>query len=387
VKKYLLLFLIISSQALAFSFSIDQPSVHLQSSPGQTSYFEITVTNKNDFPVTVSVYANDWVYRKDQFGKLFYAAGSSKYSLANDLELPAEKVSLLSAQSKVLKFSLKTPAKAQGGRVGVLFFQTEMPGGNQGLNYAGRIGSIIYQEIIGTLKKEMLINSARIYQQGNHTLVEIAFENKGNCYNYFHGAVSLLDTQDNVLQTIPVRLEALPGDELTRKLSFPLELKARKALLGLENSTQRYSKVILADNYKETISQQLTATIQELPGTTSNTITIEKLNILLSDSLLKLYLKAATSQNSNLTAQVIINNKTGQTVKTIALGQKFFQANKADMLAANWDCQALGFGEYTLYLQLTGQKPLPRQLVGKLRYNRQGLFSDFNSLENISFQE
>jgi len=80
----------------AFSISIDQPSIFLETRSGSRESFEINVQNPNSYPIKLKIYAADWEYN-DKGGKRFLEAGSSEHGLSKWLQMPDQKELVLSA--------------------------------------------------------------------------------------------------------------------------------------------------------------------------------------------------------------------------------------------------------------------------------------------------
>jgi len=362
LKKILLLGLLFTTLQ-AFSISIDQPSIFLETRSGHTKTFKITLTNPNSYPIKVKIYSSDWEYN-NQGGKRFLDAGSTKHSLSQWLELPKETdIELKAFADKILTFKLKTPEDAKGGRNGVIFFQTDTGLSNKGMSYSARIGSIIYQHTKDKTDYKMTINKATYLKNSKKSNLIIDAINNGNSYNYFKGTVSLLDSRENAIGSKQFKIDLLPGNRKTTTIALPLK-NSKKVLLTVEDIKGNIeSRLVYLNGIKTTSSakkQQIKSSSKTLIKAQIN---INKLNAIYTNPKLKFFLKSSATKKQTLTAQVKIFTSSKKRVKTMSLGKQEMLPGKTTTFSGNWDAGSyLTKGKYTLKLELLDKK-------GKLLYS------------------
>jgi hypothetical protein len=97
------------------------------------------------------------------------------------------------------------PPDAEGGRYAVVFFESIVGGdeaakGNVMLHFAGRIGTIIYLEAEGKVKKAGSITAFTCGRpdQNSPLAINITLKNEGNTYLIAEGVMNIIDKEGNI---------------------------------------------------------------------------------------------------------------------------------------------------------------------------------------------
>ena len=86
MKNILIFALVCLELALAFSFSIDKPSVYAETTPDKKWRSSINITNNNNVPLRLKAYVMDWRYGSER-QKVWAAPGSQENSCADWIKL------------------------------------------------------------------------------------------------------------------------------------------------------------------------------------------------------------------------------------------------------------------------------------------------------------
>jgi len=199
MKKLLLLLILIvfSVNAHAFSINIDPPSLYTKAKPGETIRTKVTVENTSNDPVVLKIYLEDWAYLND-LSKKFMKLGTTPYSLKNNANL----------------FEITSPTDKKGGLYGVLFFEAAPVMVNKGSNVRliGRIGSIIYHEIDGTQDYNFDLVFTDFEKEQSRTKLNFSLNNKSNIHLNLKGSLLILNKKHQVEDRIETTLKALPKE-------------------------------------------------------------------------------------------------------------------------------------------------------------------------------
>ncbi len=206
-------------EAAAFSINVSPPSVRISTPPGETRSGTITVENKTDKPMDMRSYVEDWVYTKDG-GKQFMLAGTTPLSCAKWITIHPQKFHV-EANSRIgVQYTISIPANAEGGHYAVIFFESivsegEATSGNMTVRFAGRIGTIIYQETEGRAKRVGSITSFTCGRpdQNSPLAINLTLKNEGNTHIIAQGVANIIDKDGNVFGRKELGpINTLPGD-------------------------------------------------------------------------------------------------------------------------------------------------------------------------------
>jgi len=242
----------------AFSINLDPPSVHLKLRPGDVNSGYLVLENTGKKDSDFRVYVSDWKYLPDG-SKEFLEAGSTKYSCASWLKIEKKSFSLLPEKEEKIKYSISVPHGVSGGYYCVVFFES-MYGINQdNVSLLGRIGTIFYVDIIGTEKKEAVINDMKILSQtpldDKKQQLDISFfvENKGNVRLTPYGNLVFVDKNNKVVKKENIYgINTLPGDSIEKVYTVNLPKGTYDAFLTLDCGDENIisEKVHITDDQK-----------------------------------------------------------------------------------------------------------------------------------------
>lgn len=216
---FLMMFFAAYKEADAFSINISPPSARIVIPPGETRSGTITVENKSDSPLDMRAYTEDWIYSKDG-GKQFMPAGAAPFSCAKWMTIHPQKFHIEPNSKVGVQYTISTPPDAEGGHYAVIFFESivsegEAAGGNMTVRFAGRIGSIIYQETEGRVKREGSITSFTCGRpdQNSPLRIDLTLKNEGNADIIAQGVMNIIDKDGNVFGRKELGpINTLPGD-------------------------------------------------------------------------------------------------------------------------------------------------------------------------------
>lgn len=186
------------SVAEASTFRIDQAKVRLSIPAGSAASGEIKVENPSSATLRVKAYIEDWRYLPAADGtKEFSPASSSEFSSADWISFAPTEFSIPAFGRQIVRYTVRVPRGAVGGRFAVLFFETEL-GPEESVEAMGlmvrvRLGSLFYVEAKNTVRRaaqlsDFSVKNARVDER--QLLISADFKNIGNtditCAGTFH---------------------------------------------------------------------------------------------------------------------------------------------------------------------------------------------------------
>ena len=216
---FAIIFFATYEEAAAFSINVSPPSVRMSVPQGETRSGTITVENKTDKPMDMRAYAEDWTYAPDG-GKQFVPAGTTPLSCAKWISIHPQKFRV-EANSRIgVQYTISIPADASGGHYAVIFFESvvsegEAASGNMMVRFAGRIGTIIYQETEGRVNRVGSITSFICGRpdQNSPLKLNLTLKNEGNTHIIAQGVANIIDKDGNVFGRKELGpINTLPGD-------------------------------------------------------------------------------------------------------------------------------------------------------------------------------
>jgi len=216
-----LLFLFLFGQAYALSINIDPSNIKLVLKPGETKTGEILIQNLGGTKIKIKVYTEDWIYAPDG-SKTFMKPGSSVYSCSSWIKLDPMNFNLAPKEDKKVKYTITSPGNASGGHVSVIFFEAVIEG-YQGIAVSGRIGSIVYLDTEGDIKRAGEIKDLSVLasEEGYPLSLNFSFVNSGNSYISAKTSIKVLDGSKPVIEKQAMNINSLPGD--TRSITVPIK--------------------------------------------------------------------------------------------------------------------------------------------------------------------
>ena len=200
------------SPAFSLSINIDPSNINVTLKPGETKDGEILVQNFGDSKIKIKAYTEDWIYASDG-SKVFMKPGSSVYSCSSWIKLESDQFDLGSKEDKKVKYTISSPSNASGGHVSVIFFESATDK-YEGIAVAGRIGTIVYQNTEGDIKRSGDIKAFSVLtsEEGKPLILQVSFENTGNSYISAKPSIMIMDGGKAVAESQAMLINTLPGD-------------------------------------------------------------------------------------------------------------------------------------------------------------------------------
>ena len=224
----ILSFVILYSSSYALSINIDPSNIKAVLKPGDTKTGEILVQNLGGTKIKIKAYAEDWIYAPDG-SKTFMKPGSSVYSCSSWINLDPISFNLAPKEDKKVKYTITSPSNASGGHVSVIFFEAVIDS-YQGIAVSGRIGSIVYLDTEGDIKRagEVKDLSVLATEEGYPVSLKFSFVNSGNSYISAKPSIKVLDGNKTIIEKQATNINSLPGDAKTTTVTLKEPLKEGK---------------------------------------------------------------------------------------------------------------------------------------------------------------
>ncbi len=198
--------LLISTSACAATIRIDEARVRLELAAGETKTGQIHISNPTDSVVAIKVYAEDWEYLDSGNGdKDFFPAGTLPNSASAWITFNPTQLEIEPFGKQTVDYTVTAPQDAGAGtRYSILFFETALGVGKNeegaSVSVAGRIGSLFYVDISGTVRREGKIEKVEVIPGiGNRpAIIRTVFKNSGNTVIVLEGEFVLMDADGAV---------------------------------------------------------------------------------------------------------------------------------------------------------------------------------------------
>jgi len=371
LKRSIIGLIILVSQLLGFSLTIDKPTYYIATKSGSQTECAVYINNENSFPVELEVYLKDWKYAKENRGKIFLDKGITEASLAGWIELSKDKFIIPAKTETKYLFKVNTPKDAEGGHQAVMFFQANLPQKEKAsFNYAVRLGSVLLQETIGKSEYKFEVVDSSVKQIKNKLNVAVILKNTGNVWNEVKGTVSLV-AEDNVLeQKKLVLVKTLPGDKIKLETNLAETKKGETVLISLEDfkgnlmplsvdlgsGKKRSEKEVVREKVDSIMTADKSPTEKQETVTGRPQLDLIKFNPVYSASSkeLKLYVKLKTSEKVRVNALCkIFSVQSGKRVKTIYFEEKILTGKAEELLYSSWPAgEHLPAGGYSAVLNI-----------------------------------
>lgn len=181
--------------------------------------------NRGEEKVSVRVYLNDW-YLKDGT-KVFLPAGSTAYSLMNSTKIFPTTFELNPDEQKNVIFTVDSQKDERDGQYGVIFVEAQPVDKSKksGVQFGGRLGTIIYKEIEDEGKIVYNVTNLKSRLVEKKLFVNYSLDNKGNILLRPKVTLMLVDnkTNDIFFKTEMPQVLALPTKSFVGDTYFELD--------------------------------------------------------------------------------------------------------------------------------------------------------------------
>jgi hypothetical protein len=189
----------------AATLRINPTKIRLAIPPGESRSGVIEVENPSDQTIVVKSYLQDWAYTSLHDGtKEFFASGTTGFSASGWISTSLSEFVIPAYGKQNINYTVKVPAKAEGGHFAVLFFESLLSGGSvretQGLGVMVRIGALFYIEPQNTIKHWAEISNLNVQKKSPGPLeLSLDFKNTGNIDITAQGTFHIMDKTGMVL--------------------------------------------------------------------------------------------------------------------------------------------------------------------------------------------
>ena len=326
-----------AKEASAFSINVSPPSLRISAPPGETKSGTITVENKSDGPMDIRVYTEDWVYAPDG-SKQFLQAGTTPLSCAKWITTHPQKLHIEANSKAGVQYVISVPPDALGGHYAVIFFESvvsegEASKGNVMLRFSGRIGTIVYLEAEGFVKRTGSITSFTCGRpdQNSPLAINITLKNEGNTYIIAQGVINIIDKDGNIFGKKELGpINTLPGDTRNYKTEW---------LGDLEEGTYDVIATLDAGVDSPIVAETV------LTVTSSGTIDRLDINTDTNQPAFNIVINNTGNLNAKAEGKIDISNDKGEIVQTIPLKSTLIAPNTKKEIQAKTET-ALTAGRY-----------------------------------------
>lgn len=225
-----------STSVYALSINIDPSNVKLILKSGDSKEGSIQVTNNGSLPVKISAYTEDWVYASDG-SKTFMKPGSSVYSCSSWIKLDPSNFDMSPKETKNIGYKITAPKNISGGHVSVIFFEAQISS-VEGIAVSGRIGTIVYQDTEGDIRREVEFKDLLVTpsSEGTPIDIKISLVNKGNSHTGLKAKLNIRKDDKTVIEKELLPINLLPQDITTSRILLQNDLKEGNYKLKIELS-------------------------------------------------------------------------------------------------------------------------------------------------------
>lgn len=178
--------------------------------PGQSQQSELFVKNLSTITLKIKPRVVEFTTIDDQGTLQINEGDFSEY-----INLPVSVFELKPGQKRLINFDAFAPAAESGGKYFAILFATEPLKRDEGAQFSGEVGSLVFMEIMGEINHEIQIkdfNTENIHW--NDPEFTLSLVNTGNTHGAPFGEVKILNWRGNEKEIIPVFFpQILPGKE------------------------------------------------------------------------------------------------------------------------------------------------------------------------------
>jgi len=202
----------ISQSSYAMKMNIDPARVEVLIKPGEEKTGVVTVLNYDETQsVRVKAYLQDLVYLPDGSND-FLPIGSTPWSLGDSIKIGPTEFDIPAGKQEQVRYVISLPKDANGGRYGVIFFETAAPPSQIkqiGANVNIRLGTILLVSAEGTSVIKAKLAGMTVNAKEKDKPIEISWTvtNDSNILVRPFGTVKIIDSKKTELATIEVNKE------------------------------------------------------------------------------------------------------------------------------------------------------------------------------------
>jgi len=191
--------------------------------PGQKTQGSIFISNPSTKKLRVKPRVVSFETIDDQ-GTLQINEGD----FSDYIRLPVSVFELEADQKREIKFEVIAPQNANGGQYLSVLFATDVIEDGAGSFFSGEVGSLVFLEILGELKREIKIKNFDVDPiNWKKPKIKVTLKNTGNTHLAPFGEMKIYNWRQKQIDLIPFYFpEILPGKERT------VEYEVYKNLLG-----------------------------------------------------------------------------------------------------------------------------------------------------------
>ena len=226
-----------------FSVAVDPPSIKTAAIAGNSVSKYITVENTGSVPVSLKIYAQDWEYAEDG-SKIFRKLGTTKTSLAGNIQLFANEIYLKPKASQNVYLKITSTKSGKGGYYSVIFFEG-VPVTSAGksvksnVKLVGRIGTIIYHEVERTVTHNLAATLSPEISATEAQSISVNVTNKGNVVEFDPINLLIVSDSKKVVDRISLpSIKMMPGDKRGVSVAPSIKIKPGKysAIVSFQTS-------------------------------------------------------------------------------------------------------------------------------------------------------
>lgn len=206
--------------AYAFKMNTDSPRVEMSVNPGEGQSGDISIFNYDEEEtIRVKAYINDLIYLPDGSND-FLAVGATPWSVTGWLKIAPTEFNIPPKGEVKMRYRVDVPKGVEGGRYGVVFFETSPSlkelKGKTGATINVRIGSIFLIIVKGTERYSAELEGLAVGKPDEKGVFEIScnIKNKGNVLIRPNGPVKIIDSSKSEIAELKLNEEksgVLPG--------------------------------------------------------------------------------------------------------------------------------------------------------------------------------
>jgi len=206
--------------AYAFRMNTDSPRVEMSVDPGKGQSGYISIFNYDEEEtIRVKAYINDLIYLPDGSND-FLPAGVTPWSVADWLKIAPTEFNIPPKGEAKVRYRTDVPKGVEGGRYGVVFFETSPSlkelKDKTGATINVRIGSIFLITVKGTERYNTELEDLAVGKPDENGVFEIScnIKNNGNVIIRPNGPVKIIDSSKSEIAELKLNEEksgVLPG--------------------------------------------------------------------------------------------------------------------------------------------------------------------------------
>ncbi|NLB72564.1 MAG: hypothetical protein GX795_00820 [Firmicutes bacterium] len=210
--RMLIVAMVITLAMLAFAVKAGGEGIQVETGPqvirkavlqGETSTFQVEVTNKGSVPVEIVPEVVDLSI--DEHGQNVELPEGTDYDwgLKEFARIFPEKFMLKPGETRIAEVRVKAPRSLSGGRYGILYFAASDPSAKGRIIMVVRCGSLLLITVPGTETYSGRVQDIRLVpRQGRESSLagfEVVFENTGNVHMSATGHIKISDGKDTLV--------------------------------------------------------------------------------------------------------------------------------------------------------------------------------------------